>query len=77
MRFKQYSDSPSTVKEWSRQLNVANKGIYPLYSTVENTLSHWKDELNKQIGNNIFNLSSTPEATLINWQDKLNSIYNE
>lgn len=77
MRFRQYSDSISTVKEWSKQLNVINKGIYPLYSTVENTLNHWKSELNKNIGINTFRLLNTPEATLLNWQEKLNSIYNK
>lgn len=77
MRFRQYSDNISTVKEWSKQLNVVNKGIYPLYSTVENTLNHWKSELNKNIGINTFSIQSTPEATLINWQEKLNSIYNK
>lgn len=77
MRFRQYSDTSSTVKEWAKQLNVVNNGIYPLYSTVENTLNHWKNELNKNIGINTFNLQNTPEATLLNWQDKLNGIYNK
>ena len=76
MRFKQYSDNSSTLKEWSKQLNVATKGIYPLYPTIENTLSHWKNELNKIIGTNTFGISSTTEATLKNWQDKLKEIYN-
>lgn len=76
MRFRQYEDNSATIKEWAKQLNVVNKGIYPLYPTVENTLSHWKDELNKQIGINTFSLGNTPEATLRNWQDKLNGIYN-
>lgn len=76
MRFRQYSDNSATLKEWGRQLNVANKGTYSLYSTVENTLSHWKDELNKNIGMNTFSLSDTPEATLRNWQEKLNGLYN-
>ena len=31
MYFRQYSDSPSTLKEWAKQLNVVNKGNYPLY----------------------------------------------
>ena len=76
MRFRQYSDNASTLKEWAKQLNVANRGIYPLYSTVENTIEHWKNELNKNIGINTFGVESTPEATLRNWQDKLNGIYN-
>ena len=77
MRFRQYSDTSSTVKEWAKQLNVVNKGIYPLYSTVENTLNHWKNELNKNIGINTFTVQNTPEATLLNWQEKLNGIYNK
>lgn len=76
MRFRQYADNSATLKEWGRQLNVANNGTYPLYSTVENTLNHWKDELNKNIGVNTFSLLDTPEATLHNWQNKLNGIYN-
>lgn len=76
MRFRQYSDNESTLKEWAKQLNVATKGTYPLYSTVENTINHWKDELNKTIGTNTFRISNTPESTLKNWQDKLNGIYN-
>ena len=51
-------------------------GIYPLYSTVENTLNHWKDELNKNIGINTFSMYSTPEATIYDWQNKLNGLYN-
>lgn len=77
MRFRQYSDNSATIKEWARQLNITNKGIYQLYPTVENTLNHWKDELNKNIGTNTFSIQSTPEATLHNWQDKLNALYNE
>lgn len=77
MRFRQYGDNTATLKEWARQLNVANKGIYPLYPTIENTLNHWKNELNKNIGINTFSIQSTPEATLYNWQEKLNGIYNK
>ena len=33
MRFRQYEDNTATLKEWARQLNVANKGTYPLYPT--------------------------------------------
>lgn len=76
MRFRTYSDNSATIKEWARQLNVANNGIYPTYSTVENTLNHWKNELNKNIGTNTFSILNTPEATMNNWKDKLNSIYN-
>lgn len=77
MYFRQYSDNPSTLKEWSKQLNVVNKGNYPLYSTVEQTLSHWRTILNQNIGTNTFGLSNSPEATISNWQDKLNIIYNK
>ena len=76
MRFREYNDSTATLKEWARQLNIANRGIYPLYATVDNTLNHWKDELNKNIGANTFSILSTPESTLNNWKDKLNQIYN-
>lgn len=77
MRFRQYSDNSATLKEWSKQLNIATKGIYPLYSTVDNTLEHWKNELNKKIGINTFTLYDTAEKTLYNWQEKLNGIYNK
>jgi len=77
MRFRQYESNEATLKEWARQLNVANKGTYPLYPTVEHTLNHWKNELNKNIGINTFNLSNSTDATLYNWQQKLNGIYNK
>ena len=77
MYFRQYSDSPSTLKEWAKQLNVVNKGNYPLYSTVEQTLSHWQTILNQNIGTNTFELSETPEQTIKSWQDKLNIMYNK
>ena len=76
MRFRTYDSNSATLKEWARQLNVANKGTYPLYPTVENTLNHWKDELNKNIGMNTFTTYSTADLTLSNWKDKLNGIYN-
>ncbi len=76
MRFRQYSDNAATLKEWAKQLNVATKGIYPLYPTVENTINHWKDELNKTTGMNTFSVLSTSESTLKTWQDKLNEFYN-
>lgn len=77
MYFREYDSSSATLKEWAKQLNVVNKGNYPLYSTVEQTLSHWQSVLNQNIGTNTFGLSSTPEATIKNWQDKLNIIYNK
>lgn len=77
MYFKQYSDNSATLKEWAKQLNVSNKGNYPLYPTVEQTLSHWKNILNTNIGINTFNTYNTPETTIYNWQEKLNQIYNK
>lgn len=77
MYFRQYDSSPATLKEWAKQLNVVNKGNYPLYPTVEQTLSHWQSVLNQNVGTNTFDLSKTPEATISNWQNKLNIIYNK
>lgn len=77
MYFRQYDSNSATLKEWSKQLNVVNKGNYPLYSTVEQTLLHWQSVLNQNVGTNTFGLSNTPEATIKNWQDKLNIIYNK
>lgn len=77
MRFREYSDNSATLKEWSKQLTIVNNGIYPLYSTVENTLDHWKHILNKNIGTNTFGISNTPENTLQDWKEKLNKIYNK
>jgi len=76
MRFRTYSDDSATLKEWAKQLNIANNGNYPLYSTVENTLNHWKDELNKNVKVNTFSLLDTTDSTINNWKDKLNGIYN-
>lgn len=76
MHFRQYSDNPATLKEWSKQLSITTHGIYPLYSTVDNTLKHWKDELNKTINTNTFGISDSEDATIKNWKDKLNGIYN-
>lgn len=76
MRFRQYSDTSSTVKEWSRQLNTTNNGIYRLYPTVEQTLTNWKNILNTQTETNTFTTFNTPEQTLLDWQEKLNIIYN-
>ena len=75
MFFRQYSDVASTLKEWAKQLTVANKGRYTLYSTAENTLNHWKNELNNNLGVSTFSLSNTPEATINDWENKLNSLY--
>ena len=77
MYFREYDSSSATLKEWAKQLNVVNKGNYPLYSTVEQTLSHWQTVLNQNVGTNTFELSDTPEATIKNWQNKLNIIYNK
>lgn len=76
MRFRTYETESATLKEWAKQLNVANKGTYPLYSSVDNTLNHWKNELNKTLGTNTFSTLSSAQATLNNWKDKLNGIYN-
>lgn len=77
MYFRQYDSNSATLKEWSKQLNVVNKSNYPLYSTVEQTLSHWQTILNQNLGTNTFGLSSTPEQTISNWQNKLNIVYNK
>ena len=77
MYFRQYDSNSATLKEWSKQLNVMNKGNYPLYSTVEQTLSHWQSVLNQNICTNTFDLLNTPDQTISNWQNKLNIIYNK
>lgn len=77
MYFKQYSSNEATLKEWSRQLTIANKGNYKTYSTVESTLEHWKNILNMQTGTNIFDTYSTVESTIYNWKQNLNNIYNK
>lgn len=76
MYFRQYGDNSATLKEWSRQLGVANQSNYPLYPTVEQTLEHWKNILNTSLLTNTFGTYSTPEATIYNWQEKLNDLYN-
>lgn len=76
MYFRQYSTNADTLKEWAKQLNVVNKGNYPLYPTVEQTLSHWKATLNKNIGTNTFDFSGNVDSTIYNWKEKLNGIYN-
>lgn len=76
MRFRRYATNTATLKEWSRQLGVVNKGVYPLYDSDENTLYHWKDKLNQEIGINTFRIYGTPDDTICNWQDRLNGIYN-
>ena len=77
MYCRQYSDSAATLKEWAKQLNVVNEGNYPVYSTVEKTLDHWRIILNQNIGTNSFGIQSSNEQTISNWQDKLNIIYNK
>lgn len=77
MYFKEYESNIATLKEWARQLNVVNKGNYPLYSTEEATLSHWKSILNQNIGTNTFNLEGSTASTIHNWKEKLNNIYNK
>lgn len=77
MRFRQYSDNGSTVKEWARQLNIVVGGQYRLYSTIDNTLSHWKDELNKNLNTNTFSIKGSNKATLQNWQEILNNLYDK
>lgn len=77
MYFRQYSTNADTLKEWARQLNVANKASYPLYPTVESTLSHWKSILNQNIGTNTFDFDGNADSTIYNWKNKLNGIYNK
>lgn len=76
MYFREYSTNSDTLKEWARQLNVANKASYQLYPTVEATLSHWRPILNKSTGMNSFDLGSSADSTIYNWKNKLNGIYN-
>jgi len=76
MRFRIYDTDTATLKEWAKQLNVLGEGNYTLYATVENTLNHWKDELNKNIGVNTFSVTNSTEGTIKSWKDKLNGIYN-
>lgn len=77
MYFRKYSSNEATLKEWAKQLNVVNKGSYPLYETVDKTLSHWKVLLNKNIGINTFDISNSDDSTIYNWKEKLNNIYNK
>ena len=77
MHFRQYDSNTATLKEWAKQLNVANKETYPLYPTINQTLSHWKSTLNKNIGTNTFSLYGSDEQTISNWENKLNLIYNK
>ena len=77
MYFRQYSTNADTLKEWARQLNVANKGRYRLYPTGESTLSHWKSILNQNIGTNTFDFNGNADSTIYNWKNKLNGIYNK
>lgn len=77
MYFRQYGDNSATLKEWAKQLYVSTQNNYPLYPTIEQTLSHWKHTLNNTIGSNTFTTYETPEATIYNWQNKLNQLYNK
>ena len=77
MYFRQYSSNEATLKEWSKQLTIANKGNYMTYPTVESTVDHWKNILNIQTGTNIFTTYSTAESTIYNWKENLNKIYNK
>ena len=76
MYFRQYSSNADTLKEWAKQLNVVNKASYPLYPTVESTLSHWRSILNQNIGTNTFDFNGDVSSTIYSWKDKLNGIYN-
>jgi hypothetical protein len=76
MYFREYSNSSDTLKEWAKQLNIVNKGTYPLYPTVESTLSHWRSILNRNIGTNTFDFNGNADSTIRNWKEKLNGIYN-
>lgn len=76
MYFRQYSTNADTLKEWAKQLNVVNKASYPLYPTVESTLSHWRSILNQNIGTNTFDFNGDASSTIYSWKDKLNGIYN-
>ena len=76
MYFRQYSTNEDTLKEWARQLSVVNKANYPLYPTVESTLSHWRSILNQNIGTNTFDFNGDSDSTIYNWKEKLNRIYN-
>ena len=76
MYFRQYSNNADTLKEWARQLNVINKANYPLYSTVESTLSHWRSILNQNVSTNTFDFNGDVSSTIYNWKEKLNGIYN-
>ena len=76
MYFRQYSTNADTLKEWARQLKVVNNANYPLYPTVESTLSHWKSTLNQSTGLNTFDFNGDVNSTIYNWKEKLNKIYN-
>ena len=76
MYFRQYSTNAETLKEWAKQLSIVNKANYPLYPTVESTLSHWKSILNQNVGVNTFDFNGNVDSTIYKWKDKLNKIYN-
>lgn len=77
MYFRRYLTNQDTLKEWSKQLNVVNKGNYPLYDTEDKTLSHWKNILNQNLQTNTFDLGNSIDSTINTWKDKLNNIYNK
>jgi len=77
MYFRQYSTNKDTLKEWSKQLNVVNKGSFPLYDTEDKTLNHWKNTLNHNLETNTFDLGNSVESTIYTWKEKLNNIYNK
>lgn len=76
MYFRQYSTNADTLKEWARQLKVVSKSNYPLYPTVESTLNHWKNILNRSTNLNTFDFDGNADSTIYNWKEKLNQIYN-
>lgn len=75
MYFRKYETNEDTLREWAKQLNVVNKGNYPLYESVESTLSHWKGTLNQSVGTNTFDFKNDAESTIYEWKEKLNNIY--
>lgn len=77
MYFRKYQTNQDTLREWAKQLNVANRGNYPLYETEDKTISHWKDILNQNLNTNTFDLSADADMTIENWKEKLNNIYNK
>ena len=77
MYFRTYSSNKDTLKEWAKQLNIVNKGYFPLYDTESKTLSHWKNILNQNLNTNTFDIRGDVDLTLNIWKEKLNNIYNK